>query len=33
MTADFGANKPDVDTPRDYFVPNFGLSHEVLYTQ
>lgn len=33
MSADFGQTAPDVDTPRNYFVPNFGVSEEILYTQ
>lgn len=32
MNASWGA-KENGDNPRDYFVPNFGVDHEILYTQ
>jgi len=33
MTADFGFDKSTVDTPRDYFVPDFGVDHDIAYTE
>jgi len=32
MTADFGQDK-NGENPRNYFVPDFGVSEEILYTQ
>ena len=31
MTADFGQKKNPLN-PRNYFVPDFGVDHEILYT-
>ena len=30
MHADFGANAPGVDTPRNYVVPDFGVDHDII---
>ena len=32
MKADFGANG-NKENPRGYFVPDFGVDHEIMYTQ
>jgi len=32
MHADFGANAPGVDTPRNYVVPDFGVDHDIIAT-
>jgi hypothetical protein len=32
MSADYGQNKNGVN-PRNYFVPDFGVSDEIQYTQ
>jgi hypothetical protein len=29
MIADFGFDKSTVDTPRNYFVPDFGLDEDI----
>jgi hypothetical protein len=33
MNSSFGQTESNVATPRDYFVPDFGMSPEILYTQ
>tara|TARA_B110000285_G_scaffold226539_1_gene286464 strand:+ start:347 stop:472 length:126 start_codon:yes stop_codon:yes gene_type:complete len=32
LHADFKADKPGVATPRNYFVPDFGVDHEIMMT-
>lgn len=32
MSANFGQNESGVN-PRNYFVPDFGLDNEILYTR
>jgi len=33
MSADFGFTDSTVATPRDYFVPDFGVDHDIMYTE
>jgi hypothetical protein len=33
LHADFGQTSPPVATPRNYFVPDFGVDHDVLATK
>jgi hypothetical protein len=32
LHADFKADKPGVATPRNYFVPDFGVDHDIKAT-
>jgi len=32
LHADFKATKPNVGTPRNYFVPDFGVDHDIKAT-
>lgn len=32
MSADYGQTENPVN-PRNYFVPDFGVDHEILYTK